>query len=54
MEIYMKMKDISLEGNLIDSGWIENLKYENWKTNLNAVMILSENSILVSTCRDKR
>ncbi len=28
MEIYMKMKDISLEGNLIDSGWIENLKYE--------------------------
>ena len=42
MEIYMKMKDISLEGNLIDSGWIENLKYENGKTNLNAVMILSE------------
>ena len=38
----MQMKDICLEGNLVDNGWIENLKYDNGKTNLNAVMILSE------------
>jgi hypothetical protein len=42
MKIYMQMKDLALEGNLIDNGWIENLRYENGKTNLNAVMILSE------------
>lgn len=41
-EIYMQMKSICLEGNLVDNGWIENLKYESGKTNLNAVMILSE------------
>ena len=41
-EVYMQMKDICLEGNLVDNGWIENLKYDNGKTNLNAVMILSE------------
>lgn len=42
MEVYMNVKDLALEGNLIDNGWIENLKYDNGKTNLNAVMILSE------------
>src|SRR5512135_2894803 len=42
VEVYMQMKDIGFEGNLIDNGWIEHLKYENGVTNLNAVMILSE------------
>jgi hypothetical protein len=42
IEVYMEMKDICLEGNLIDNGWIESLKYDNGKTNLNAVFLLSE------------
>lgn len=42
MEVYMQMKDLNLEGNIVDKGWIENLKYDNGKTNANAVSILSE------------
>jgi hypothetical protein len=38
----MQMKGMCLDGNIIDNGWIEHLKYENGITNLNAVMILSE------------
>jgi hypothetical protein len=40
--IYMQMKDLCLEGNIIDNGWIENLRYESGKPNFNAILILSE------------
>lgn len=33
---------MELQGTLVDDGWIEALKYDNGKTNLNAVMILAE------------
>lgn len=38
----MGIKELSLCGNIIDNGWIENLRYSNGAPNLNAVMILSE------------
>lgn len=38
----LDVKDVALDGNVIDNGWIENLKYDNGKTNMNAVLILSE------------
>jgi|WetSurMetagenome_2_1015567.scaffolds.fasta_scaffold179166_1 hypothetical protein len=40
--VCMQMKDLSFEGNVIDNGWIENLKYDNGKPNWNAIFILSE------------
>ncbi|MPQ42854.1 DnaD domain protein [Clostridium tarantellae] len=40
--ILMEIKNLGIIGNVIDNGWIENLKYENGKPNMNAIMILSE------------
>lgn len=42
METYMKFKDEKLTGNIIDNGWIENLKFKSGKTNVNACLVLSE------------
>ena len=40
--IVLEMKNLNIEGNVIDNGWIENLRYDNGKPNMNAIMILSE------------
>ena len=44
--IVLEMKNLNIEGNVIDNGWIENLRYDNGKPNMNAIMILSEISQL--------
>lgn len=41
-KILMAIDKINFQGTLIDDGWIENLTYDNGKTNLNACIILSE------------
>lgn len=38
----IEVKDLALDGNVIDNGWIENLRYDNGKPNMNAILILSE------------
>ncbi|SKC61975.1 hypothetical protein [Maledivibacter halophilus] len=38
----IEVKDLALDGNIIDNGWIENLRYDNGKPNMNAILILSE------------
>jgi|GEM_PF-5761035 len=42
METYLLVKEVPIQGNLIDNGWIKNLRYPNGKENINAVLILSE------------
>lgn len=41
-EIFMQIKDMALHGNIIDNGWIENIKFKDGKPNMIAIMILSE------------
>lgn len=38
----LELSKLQFNGNIIDNGWIENLKYENGKPNMNAIFILSE------------
>lgn len=41
-DIVMQIKNIELDGNVIDNGWIEKFRYANGKPRMNAIMILSE------------
>jgi len=42
LEVFLGVEELLLCGNIVDNGWIENLRYSNGSPNFSAIMILSE------------
>ncbi|GAA0179448.1 hypothetical protein SH2C18_23140 [Clostridium sediminicola] len=41
-DIVTQIGKLKLQGNIVDSGWFQNIRYKNGRVNMNAIFILSE------------